>query len=936
MEESASSSKLDRPELSLDKSSEQGFCSFFTSLPDKAENTVRLFERNNGDYYSVHGDDAHFVAQTIYKTSSVIKYLGGGDGLPSCTMSKLTANVLLKDLLLAKLYRVEIWGNTEARKGGSWKIVKRASPGNLQDIEDMLFSSSEISSSPVVMAVKIEITTDQKLVGIAYTDATTMLTLGVAQFIDNDTFSNLEALLIQLSVKECLIADEPSSYHSKKVNAILERCGIIATLRKRGDFLGKDVEQDLNRLLCEETNVAARPEFELKVAMASAGCLIKYLSLMSDPGNFGQYNLEHHDLSQYMRLDGSAVKALNIMPGPHDGSNKNMSLLGLLNKCKTAQGSRLLAQWLKQPLMNLEDIHHRHDIVEYLINNTELRQSLQESLKSFPDLHRLARRLHRGNASLQDVVRIYQVIVSLEKLKDELETQCFGDDPQTELINSTYTERIKELLGHIIRLKTLIESAVDLQAADSHSYMIRPSFEGALQEMRDKMDHVSDNIFPEVTRVADDLGMELDKKLKFEQSSQYGHHLRLSRNDASSIRGSRSYIELSTQKAGVLFTTPTLKKLSADYYSYLEQYETLQQEVVKKLIEVTVTYNSVLEHLNQLVAHLDVLLSFAHVSLHAPTPYTRPKLTPTGEGNIKLLASRHPCLEMQDGVSFIANDVVLERGTSEFQIITGPNMGGKSTYIRQIGVTALMAQIGCFVPCDSASLCLFDSILARVGAGDSQLKGVSTFMAEMLETSSILKAASSNSLIIIDELGRGTSTYDGFGLAWAISWHIATKLRCFCLFATHFHELTALAEKVPSVKNKHVQAVTDENSITLLYRVLDGFCDQSFGIHVAELAKFPESVVKLAKRKAAELENFSSDGEDLGRPWKCSKEDIEHGNDLIERFLGDLARTPGFDKLGDSEANAVVDGLLDKYGPELKESAFVQEIMAELSSREQR
>jgi DNA mismatch repair protein MSH2 len=261
-----------------------------------------------------------------------------------------------------------------------------------------------------------------------------------------------------------------------------------------------------------------------------------------------------------------------------------------------------------------------------------------------------------------------------------------------------------------------------------------------------------------------------------------------------------------------------------------------------------------LEAATALLSELDVLVGFAHAACHAGTGYSRPNLTVEGK-SINIKSSRHPCVELQEGIDFIPNDYLMEHDSSRFQIVTGPNMGGKSTYIRQLGTIAVMAQIGSFVPATFCELPIIDKLLVRVGAGDLQQRGVSTFMLEMLEASSILHKATANSLVIIDELGRGTSTYDGFGLAWAISVYLFKNVQCMCLFATHFHELTALANDYDQgVVNKHVSAFTSGKEITMNYTIQDGPCMESFGVHVAAMAGFPEKVVASAKRKSQELE----------------------------------------------------------------------------------
>eukprot|EP00795_Rhopilema_esculentum_P017421 gene17421-9023_t len=621
------------------------------------------------------------------------------------------------------------------------------------------------------------------------------------------------------------------------------------------EFSSKDVVQDLDRLLkTRGSSSASLPELDLAQAVCCLTSIIKYLEvgffskstvetkLLSDDSNFGQFTISAFDLRRFMRLDAAAVRALNLFPSPLDGGNKSKCLTGLLNACKTPQGQRLLAQWVKQPLMDknliggnkskcltgllnacktpqgqrllaqwvkqpLMDknlIEERLDIVEIFIESTELRQTIQEEhLKKIPDLSRLSKRVQRQKANLQDFVVDF----------------------------SKYME--------------LIETTVDLEAVDSNEFLIKAEFDDGLKECKDQMDEIFSKFPKELSRAARELGLEENKTIKLESAAHIGYFFRITLKEEKVLRNNKKFETIETRKDGVRFTNSSLRQMNSEYQTLKSTYTSIQSQLAAEVIKIAAGYAEPLQSLSDVIAHLDVLVSFAVAATIAPIPYVRPVIKEKGTGNIILIGSRHPCLEVQDEVAFIPNDVKLLKDESVFQIITGPNMGGKSTYIRQIGVIVLMAQIGCFVPCTSAEISIIDSILARVGAGDSQLKGVSTFMSEMLETASILRSATKDSLIIIDELGRGTSTYDGFGLAWAISEHIATQLKSFCLFATHFHELTGLADVAHAVSNLHVTAMTVDGSLTLLYKVKPGVCDQSFGIHVAELAHFPQNVIEM-------------------------------------------------------------------------------------------
>lgn len=884
-----------RPELKFsDVREEAGFFSFFKSLSEKPSTLIRIFER--GEYYSVHGEDAQYIADNVYGTSSIIKHSEKSGNIPYVTMAPAVFNNFLKDALMNKGLRIEIYALGKAR---NWQISKRASPGNIMEVEEML--GSGLDQSPVVVGIKVSSKGGEITVGICFVDASDRK-IGIAEFADNELYSNLESIIIQLGIKECVIQDS-MDVELDKVRGVLEKCDIPWTERKGGEFATRDIEQNLKRLLPETVQVNSLPQLELSLAMGATSALINYLNLMNHTEGFGRFELITHDLNQYMRLDSSAMKALNLMPGPRDGV-KTMSLFGLLNHCKTAAGTRMLSRWLKQPLMNLNDIEVRHLLVEIFVENAMVTQTLREDQLGFiPDVNRLVKKMQKGVATLEDVVRLYQMVSRLPDLTVALES--VSDEQYQEALETAYISHIKESYQNLEKFKELVETTVDLEALDNHEYIIKPDFDERLREIRNRLDDLREEVSQEHTNASYDLNMDPEKRLKLENHNIYGWCMRVTRIDGACLRNKTSYIELSTQKAGIYFTTKKLRSLNQEFSDLTSEYNKTQSILVKEIVGISSTYCPVLEGLSLILSHLDVIVSFAHVAAYAPTPYIRPKMHERNTGNTILKEARHPCLEVQSDVTFIPNDVFLIRDESEFLIITGPNMGGKSTYIRQIGVIALMAQVGCFVPCEEAELTIFDSILARVGAGDSQLKGVSTFMAEMLETATILKSATKESLIIIDELGRGTSTYDGFGLAWAISEHIVKNIGCFSLFATHFHELTELADKYPTqVCNLHVVAHVGEvdkkleleqsheaapiQDITLLYKVEKGISSQSFGIHVAEVVNFPTKVVKMAKRKALELEDFNEHSDELEhnpKHIKLTKEDIQEGNELLREVL---------------------------------------------------
>lgn len=468
----------------------------------------------------------------------------------------------------------------------------------------------------------------------------------------------------------------------------------------------------------------------------------------------------------------------------------------------------------------------------------------------------------RKRAALQDIYRLYQVVVRTQKVENVLQ------DLGNVTVETNLCAPLKDLQEEFAKFKKMVDQILDTEAVDRNEYLIKSDFDEGLRTIKEEMTSAEDDMNNLAKRINEDLGLE-SGSVKLDYTNQEGYFFKMTRKNDDVLRKNKSYKVLQTHKSGVKFTNTKLGDLNEKFKEAQSTYQTKQQEIVDEIIQVAQGYVDSFATLATVVAELDCLVSFAIVAVSAPVPYVRPSINDgSGGRKITLKDLRHPFIELQDDMNFIANAVDFQEEESRMYVITGPNMGGKSTYIRSVGCAVAMALMGCFVPCSAAEISVVDRIYGRVGACDDIGKGLSTFMKEMVETAGILRNATKDSLVIIDELGRGTSTYEGCGLAWAIAEHLATETKSFTLFATHFLEITALAraEAANGVKNYYMAAHADDGAFTLLYQLKPGVTDKSFGIHVAKLVKFPEATVAFAEETYQKIaDHFSEIRKDADR-----------------------------------------------------------------------
>ena len=526
--------------------------------------------------------------------------------------------------------------------------------------------------------------------------------------------------------------------------------------------------------------------------------------------------------SQYLEFDSNTEKNLELVETIRT-RDRQYSLLWLLDKCKTAMGSRYLKNSILNPLRDKLEIERRYDIVSKLSTEFILRDDLIKCLDNVYDLERIVGRITYGNLNAKDLLQLKTSLKELPRIKEILHSINFDKEIDT-------FEEVYSLLDRAI------EEDAPFTLHEGH--LIKKGYNSELDELK----NISSNSKDFILQIEKEEKMRTGiKNLKVGYNKVFGYYIEVSKGQKNLIKDEYGYERKQTLSNAERYITPLLKEKENIILGAEEKIINLEYKLFMDIREVVKRYAGSLQKTAKVLSEIDMLESFSIVSDNYK--FVRPKLVE--DRALKLIDCRHPVVEQVMKDKYIPNDIVMDR-TTDILLITGPNMAGKSTYMRQCAITIIMAQIGCFVPCKSATMPIFDKIFTRIGASDDLVAGESTFMVEMKEANYAIQEATENSLILFDELGRGTATYDGMSLAQAILEYIHDKIKAKTMFSTHYHELTFLEKDLKHLKNVHVSAIEENGSITFLHKVKNGAVDKSYGIHVASLAHLPESLIKRA------------------------------------------------------------------------------------------
>ena len=816
----------------------QGIVGQFHEL--KAGSDADLLAMQCGDFYEFFDDDAECVAAELDLTTSTKS--SGGESYPMAgvPVSELTPYLTA---LVERGYTVAVADQFEDDGGDFYReITRRVTPGTLLETAD-----SDAQYLAAVVAPSDRAASGAPGYGLAFADITTGQFL-VTEVDDADS-----------AVAECyrfdpveLLPGPAVRTDDEFLSAVTDRSDSEVTLHTTDAFAPGRATHAVTEQFGDETADSIGLDSEL--AVRAAGAILQYVAETGVGVRQSMTRLQPYTADDHLTLDATTQRNLELvetMQGDGEGS-----LLATVDHTETSPGRRLLREWLTRPRRDRATLDRRLDSVAAVASAALRRQRLQETLDGAADLERLASRVASGSAGANELLSIRDTLGLLPDIAAELTDGELADSPLPSVLDDIDREAAADLR------ETLADAIVDDPPQTvTQGGLFNRGYHDELDELIDQHEAAKEWIDGLADRLKQRHGLT---HVSVGRNKTDGYYVQVGQSEADSVPDSFSHVK--TLKNSKRFVIDELAEREREILRLEEQRGDLEYDLFEELRETVAAQSALLQDVGRAIAELDVYCSLATHA--ASNGWCRPTLADAGELDID--AGRHPVVEQT--TEFVPNDLRLDRDRG-FLLVTGPNMSGKSTYMRQAALITLLAQVGSFVPADSATVGVVDGIYTRVGALDELAQGRSTFMVEMQELSNILHSATEESLVILDEVGRGTATYDGISIAWAATEYIHNRIGCHCLFATHYHELTALASHLDRVGNVHV-AVADDGAadgseeITFLRTVEEGATDRSYGIHVADLAGVPEPVVgrardvldKLRSEKAVEAKG-SGDSE---------------------------------------------------------------------------
>jgi DNA mismatch repair protein MutS len=791
----------------------------YLAFKSRHQDAVLLFRM--GDFYEVFFDDAKLCARVL--GLALTSREKGDNAVPMAGFPHHAADTYVKRLIEAG-HRVaiceQVQDPAEARGLVERDILRVITPGTLTE-EHILDSRTDNFLAAISVGTSS--------VGLAWVDLSTGRFL-----VEEVPLTSLADSVQRISPAECLLAERQGDEEEPEAVRAVLPANCAVTRRPGWEFSADEGQRSLTGHFGTAT-LAGFGIQGMRAAVGAAGALMAYLEETQKVALGHIRRIERYAGDRHLVLDATTCRSLEVVSALRTGGREG-SLLAVLDRTATPMGARLLRRRLLSPLRRKDEIEARLDAVEELVRSSRLRGALGDRLRNVYDMERLTTKVCCGRANARDLVglgRSLGEVVPLAELVGGCECALLAD--------------CGGRLDPVPEAATLVGTAIkpDPPAVLTEGGYIRDGFSPELDEVRRTAREGRNWIAGFEAQEAQRAGIP---SLKVGYNKVFGYYIEVTNAHRDKVPA--HYVRKQTLKNAERYITPELKERESAVLGAAERSRELELEIFQKVRSEVASHTPRVQQTAEAVAELDVINALAGVSVRAR--YVRPRITE--DRALSVRDGRHPVLEETLEEQFVPNDIEMDGDESRLLVITGPNMSGKSVYIRQTALIVLMAQMGSFVPAREATIGLADRVFTRVGASDEQQRGRSTFMVEMIETANILNNATDRSLIILDEVGRGTSTFDGVSIAWATAEHVHNQVRARTLFATHYHELAQLANTLDGVRNLNVAVREWEGQVVFLHRVLPGATDRSYGIHVAKLAGVPGSVLERAREILALLE----------------------------------------------------------------------------------